>query len=207
MGERAGAAPKIHVKGTGMAGVGGGMLIGGPGEVALAGADRDAALAAVRAQLRVETAQDDALIVAFAETALGLAERFTGRALLLREMVTELPAAAGWQLLPAGPVRAITTVAAGRPAVALGAGGYAVDIDAAGAGWVRAEGVAAPVTVTFTAGEAAAWAGIAPAIRQGVVLLAAHLFGDRDGRATPPAAVAALWRPFRDLRLAEAVRA
>ncbi|KQT34671.1 hypothetical protein ASG29_00415 [Sphingomonas sp. Leaf412] len=184
-----------------------GTLTGGPGAVTLPPGDRDAALDAVRAQLRVETAQDDALIVAFAETALGLAERYTGRALLLRAMVAEMPAAAGWQLLPVAPVRAITAVAAGRPAAVLAAGTFAVDIDAAGAGWIRADGVAAPLTVTIEAGEAASWAAIPAAIRQGVVLLAAHLFGDREGRQAPPAAVAALWRPFRDLKLAERVRA
>lgn len=184
-----------------------GTLRGGPGEVVLATADRDAALAAVKAQLRVETGGDEALIGAFAETALGLAERFTGRALLLREMVAELPASTQWQLLPATPVRAIRSVAAGRPAVPLGAGDFAVDIDAAGAGWVRASAASAPLTVTFDAGEAASWAAIPAPVRQGVVLLAAHLFGDREGRTEPPAAVAALWRPFRELRLAERVRA
>jgi uncharacterized phiE125 gp8 family phage protein len=184
-----------------------GTLTGGPGEIALAGADRDAALLAVKAQLRIGTSGDDALALAFAETALGLAERFTGRVLLVREMVATLPPGEHWRALPAAPVRAIAAVAAGRPATVLAAGAYAVDIDAAGAGWVRAPGAAPPLTVTFTAGEAASWQGMAPAIRQGIVLLAAHLFTDRDGRSAPPAAVAALWRPFRTPRLAAAVHA
>jgi hypothetical protein len=38
-------------------------------------------------------------------------------------------------------------------------------------------------------------------VMQGVVLLAAHLFEHRDASAAPPAAVAALWRPYRRLRL------
>lgn len=184
-----------------------GMLTGGPGVVTLASGDAGAALAAVRAQLRVETSADDALIVAFAETALGLAEQFVGRALIRREMVAELPADAGWQALPAVPVRAITSVAAGRPAAVLAADAYAVDIDAEARGWVRAPGVAGPLMVTFTAGEAAGWAGLAQPIRQGVALLAAHLFSDREGRSAPPAAVTALWRPFRESRLMTAVRA
>jgi hypothetical protein len=36
-------------------------------------------------------------------------------------------------------------------------------------------------------------------VAQGVVLLAAHLFEHRGDGATPPAAVAALWRPYRRL--------
>jgi len=36
---------------------------------------------------------------------------------------------------------------------------------------------------------------------QGVVRLAAHLYAHRDDEAGPPAAVAALWRPYRQLRL------
>jgi uncharacterized phiE125 gp8 family phage protein len=184
-----------------------GMLMGGPGVVTLGAGDASAALAAVRAQLRVETSGDDALILAFAETALGLAEQFVGRALIRREMVAELPADPGWQELPAGPVRAITAVAAGRPAVVLAASAYAVDIDAEARGWVRAPNAAGPLTVTFTAGEAASWAGLAQPIRQGVALLAAHLFSDREGRHAPPAAVTALWRPFRDTRLMTAARA
>ena len=92
-----------------------GTLTGGPGAVTLPPADRAAALAAVRAQLRVESGADDALIVAFAETALGLAEQYIGRVLIRRVLVAELPAEAGWQRLPADPVRAITAVAGGRP--------------------------------------------------------------------------------------------
>jgi hypothetical protein len=41
------------------------------------------------------------------------------------------------------------------------------------------------------------------AIRQGVLRLVAYLFTSRDGEGGEiPAAVTALWRPFRRLRLA-----
>ncbi|MGJ3629190.1 head-tail connector protein [Sphingomonas sp. MMS24-JH45] len=104
-------------------------------------------------------------------------------------------------------MRAITAVvAAGRPAVGLAATAFAVDINAEARGWVRAAGMAGPIAVTFVAGEATGWAGLPQALRQGVVLLAAHLFADREGARTPPAAVTALWRPYRAIRLAEAMR-
>ena len=44
------------------------------------------------------------------------------------------------------------------------------------------------------------------ALAQGMVLLVAHLFENRTGEGVPPAAVAALWRPFRRVRLMERVR-
>ena len=59
------------------------------------------------------------------------------------------------------------------------------------------------VLVRYAAGLAADWASLDPAIRQGVIRLAAHYFLERgsDQAATPPASVAALWRPHRRLRL------
>lgn len=168
-----------------------GSVTGGATAV-LAGADRVAALAAVKAQLRVEAAADEALIVAFAETALGIAEAFIGRVLIVRELVVAVAGAAGWQRLPAVPVRSIAPLAGD------------VDIDADGAGWVRVgEGAA----VTFTAGLATGWDALPAPIRQGVAMLAAHLFDDVSGRGAPPAAVTALWRPFRAVRLHEEARA
>ncbi|MDR6788916.1 hypothetical protein J2Y58_002281 [Sphingomonas sp. BE138] len=168
------------------------IVAGAPGVVTLGAEDRARALAAVRAELRAAAIDDDALALAFVEAALGLAEQFTGRVLIVREVVADLDGAAGWQVLPVAPVRAIT------------AAGFAVDIDAQGVGWVKS---AAAVRVTFTAGLASGWAGLPAPLRQGVAMLAAHLFSDRAGSAPVPAAVSALWRPFRDVRLAQPVHA
>ena len=45
--------------------------------------------------------------------------------------------------------------------------------------------------------------GIPEPIRQGVLRLVAHLFAARDdGGGEMPAAVTALWRPYRRMRLA-----
>lgn len=184
-----------------------GTVRNGPGEVTLGAVDRAAAVAAVKVQLRIGMADDDMLIAAYAESALGLAEQFTGRATIVREMVAQVTPGAAWQALPAVPVRAVTGASAGDPAAALPAGAYAIDIDAQGRGWVRVPAAQGAVSVTFSAGLAADWAGLPAALRLGVVLLAAHLFDDRGGRAVPPAAVAALWRPYRDLRLQMAAHA
>lgn len=80
---------------------------------------------------------------------------------------------------------------------------YAVDIDADGRGWVSvgAPGAAGRVAVSYTAGIAAMWAALPAPLAHGTVALIAHLFDDRAASAQPPAAVAALWRPFRRLQL------
>lgn len=168
------------------------FVAGAPGVVTLGAGDRALALAAVRAELRAATIDDDALAVAFVEAALGLAEQFTGRVLIAREVVAELTAATGWRALPLAPVRGIV------------AEGFAVDIDAEGVGWVKGDG---RLRVAFTAGLASGWDGLPAPLRQGVAMLAAHLFSDRAGSAPVPAAVSALWRPFREMRLAQPVHA
>ncbi|WP_375402055.1 head-tail connector protein [uncultured Sphingomonas sp.] len=45
------------------------------------------------------------------------------------------------------------------------------------------------------------WDGLPAGIAHGVVMLTAHLFEARGRDAAPPAAVAALWRPHRRMRL------
>ena len=66
------------------------FVTGEPGAVTLGAADRALALAAVRAELRAATVDDDALAIAFVEAALGLAEQFTGRVLIVREVVVDM---------------------------------------------------------------------------------------------------------------------
>lgn len=189
----------------------------GPGAVTLGAGDRALAVAAVKALLRVGTIDEDALIAAFAETALGLAEQFLGRVTVARAMRETLPASAAWQSLGAVPVRLIAGVerSDGTP---FAADRFAVDIDTDGVGWMRLTGAGGwvrtaavggdrVVAVRFTAGMADDWAGLPMPLRQGVALLAAYLFDARDTAAPPPAAVTALWRPFRRIALGETAHA
>lgn len=188
------------------------MNNGEPGSVLLGTDDRASVLAAVKAMLRIESADDDALIVALAETALGLAEQFLGQVLIARTVVSVLQAKPGWQRLPASPVQAITQMEALAPGAVpsvLPVESYAIDIDARGDGWVRVidAGGATQLRVTSTVGRADAWGNIPAPLRQGAVLLAAYLFSERDTTRPPPAAITALWRPFRGLALAPAMHA
>ena len=99
--------------------------------------------------------------------------------------------------------------ALGRPAArsALAAADYALDLDADGAGSVRllTPDAAKRIAVTFTAGIASDWTALPEALRHGIMRLAAHQYREREGSGAgplPPASVAALWRPWRRLRVA-----
>lgn len=156
----------------------------------------DAAVAEARALLRLTDGAEGELLATLAASAIGLAEAFVGQALIVREVAEVVTPGAAWRPLAMVPVGAITGVNGG-----VAPDGYALDIDASGTGWVRVPGAGGAVSVRYTAGLAATWDALPPALAQGVVLLIAHLFEDRGSDAAPPAAVAALWRPWRRMRL------
>jgi uncharacterized phiE125 gp8 family phage protein len=166
-----------------------------------------AAAAAAKAWLRVERSDEDSIIGGLMFAAAELCEAFIGQAILVREQRETLLASAAWLRLGRTPVRAVTAVEAvpesGAPAP-LDPGAYAIDIDANADGWIRVTS-AAPrrVRVTYQAGLAAGWDQLPAALKQGMVRLAAHSYTHRseETEREPPAAVTALWRPFRRLRL------
>jgi uncharacterized phiE125 gp8 family phage protein len=164
----------------------------------------------VKALLRIGNSEEDALIAGFVRSAAATCEAFTGRVLIDTELDEVLAASRAWSRLGAGPVRAIEDVAAldaDGSAVTLAAAEYALDIDACGDGWVRLLTPPAQkrVRVRYRAGLAPAADpnGIPEPLRQGIARLAAHLHAHREAAQAeqPPAAVAALWRPWRRLRL------
>jgi uncharacterized phiE125 gp8 family phage protein len=165
-------------------------------------------LAEVKAFLRIGTSEEDALLAGLVRAAADTCEAFTGRALLLRGVQEMLPASRAWTRLGTAPVAAIEAVAligADGAATPLTAQDYAIDIDAAGEGWVRLLLGIEPkrIRVDYHAGMAAHANGLPEALRHGIVRLAAHLYTHRaePDAAGPPAAVTALWQPWRRLRL------
>lgn len=169
------------------------------------------AVTAAKAWLRVVGDEEAAVLARVCGTAIHLAEAFLGGAVVARTFEDVLGAGGGWQRLRMAPVMAIAGVtglpAEGAPFV-LPVGAYAIDIDGDGIGWVRigAPGTAGRVAVSYTAGIAGDWAGVPVPIAQGIAMLVAHLFDRRGDEAAPPAAVAALWRPYRRMRLAVEAR-
>lgn len=183
----------------------------------------------VKAFLRLTGSDEDALLAGFIRTATALAEAFTNQRLLVRDFTERLLLSARWQRLHTAPVVAITGVA--DDTGPLGGAAFETDIDLDGNGWVRVVnpgtlgtvvaaalsgdqpfdgwGLQLParpplrVTVSYRAGLAADWNGVPEPLRQGITRLVSHLYTHRDAADAggPPAAVAALWRPWRRMRL------
>ena len=165
-------------------------------------------LAEAQAYVRIETGEEEAVLAGLVRTASAMCEQFTGRVILSRGFSETLRGCGEWQRLSLTPVRSIDTVEAlaeDGTATPLPAGAFAIDIDSAGDGWVRMmQGMGeAKLRVGGVAGMAVDSNGVPEPLRQGIVRLAAHLFNARDGGGgDPPAAVTALWRPYRRMRLA-----
>lgn len=159
-------------------------------------------LAEAQAFARVETGEEEALLAGLVRTASGLCEAFLGQVVIARSYTEQLSASSGWQRLRVAPVRSIDAVTI--HGVAAPATSYSTDIDSNGCGWVRLANPqpGAVLEVSGAAGMASVQNAVPEPIRHGVLRLAAHLFSARDGESGEvPAAVTALWRPYRRMRL------
>jgi uncharacterized phiE125 gp8 family phage protein len=163
------------------------------------------ALAELKSFLRISVSDEDALLAGLVRAAAELCEAFTGRALIERD-VAEVAAATGLIRLGTGPVRAIESVAGlddAGIAAPFAPEDFAAEIDAAGEGRVtlRASLTALRLRITYRAGMAADWNGIPEMLRHGIIRLAAQYYLRRGETrdAEVPAAVTALWRPWRRL--------
>jgi len=160
-------------------------------------------LAEAQAFARVETGEEEALLAGLIRSSSALCEAFLGQTVIARNFAEQLAASSDWQRLNAAPVRAIDEVTQDRAAIPATA--YVTDIDANGCGWIRltANSIARPIEVSGSAGLAVDMNAVPEPIRQGVLRLVAYLFASRDGEGGGlPAAVTALWRPYRRLQFA-----
>lgn len=167
------------------------------------------ALDELKQWLAISTSLEDVMLTALLRTSLDMCEGFTGTIPLETSCEEVLIANGEWQCLSTKPVQAITQVDA-MPVndlrYALPSESYAIDLDTDGGGRVR---LTAPlsnkrIAVQFTAGLAPAWDSLPDSLRHGIIRLAAHHYRERDSNPgmTPPSAIAALWRPWRRVRLA-----
>jgi len=153
-----------------------------------------AVMAAAKGLLRLEGTAEDGVLIRLATAAIEAGEAYCGQRFVARDVKAAVTGRGAWQSLAERPVAAIADVAATGGA-ALSVDAYAIDV-ADGIGRVRLPaGVRA--LVTYRAGLAERWTALPAPIAHGVVLLAVHWFENRGADASPPAAVMALWRPFR----------
>ena len=169
-----------------------------------------AALTELKDWLGISISKDDAQLTQLLRTSLETCEHFTGTMPLQQDCEEVLAVNADWQVLATRPVQAIAG-ADGLPAdgarFTLPVSSYEIDLGADGTGQVRVSnpGSAGRIAVRFSAGLAADWAALPEGLRHGVLRLAAFQYRAREGGTDtgqwPPSAVAALWRPWRRLRL------
>jgi uncharacterized phiE125 gp8 family phage protein len=169
----------------------------------------EAALAELKHWLAISRPDEDAALTRLLETSVTICEAFTGQSPLRQKVEEIVPVSTGWQELVARPVQALVaaaTIAADGTRTTIDAPELVIELRVAGSACVR---LAQPlearaVALQLSVGIVADWDALPPPLAQGIIRLAAHHYRDRDnkGSAVPPASVTALWRPWRQVRLA-----
>ena len=168
-----------------------------------------AALAELKDWLGITTTGEDASLDTLLRAALETCEAFTRAMPLIAECEEIMAVCADWQKLETRPVQSISSVEGISTAgtrTTLPETAYEIDFRHDGTGWLRMldPGLTDRVAVRFSAGMGATWASLPEGLRHGIVRLAAHQYRARevaDKATLPPAAVVALWRPWRSMRL------
>ncbi len=166
------------------------------------------ALIEAKALLRLETVDEEALLAAQLRTALDLAEDFTGT-VWLSATYREKRGLRREIILYKRPFQRLTALRL------LYANGSDVALDptlqntqVSDHGEVMLS-IAEPLLdgrdlmITYKAGAYSDWSQLPEGLRMGVLRMAAHLFTWRDDALSigVPGSVAALWRPYKQLRL------
>ena len=151
---------------------------------------------------------ENPLLIGLLQTSLEFCEAFTGHIPL--EVICEetLPASRQWIRLSAGPVRAITAIDLVGPdniRSNLPISDYELEIDSDATGSVRLRTITGSdlIVAVYVAGLAANWSALPTSLKHGIIRLAAHYYQTRDKTDddAPPAAVTALLRPWKKVRL------
>ena len=169
--------------------------------------DAPVSLNEARGWLRLGAPVDDAVVAGLIRAATNICEAFIGQWLIVRAVEERLPMAAGTVRLTARPVVGIdgvALIAADGGETPLEGGDYRMMVGRDGNTRITVDGAgdAERLRIAYRAGIAEGANGIPEAIRQGIVRMTQHLHDARDGTgAAPPAAIAALWQPWRRLTL------
>ena len=184
-----------------------------------ASAAEPVSVAEAKAQLRIDTSDEDALIGSLSVAARMLVERTLGLALITQtwSYFLDVWPERGCIALPLLPVQAVSAVTvhdADGGASVLDADSYSVDVLSAPARLVLKSATPSVVTRSFNAFEVAFTAGygddaadVPQPIRHAILLLVAHWFERREpvelgaGPQEVPVIVAGLLHPYRRVRL------
>ncbi len=167
------------------------------------------ALDDLKSWLGITTSSDDAVLIALLHASLDLCEAFTGQMALEASCEEIINPSFDWQRIATRPVLALTGIehlAVDGSRYPVPSQDYAFELDSDGSASVRLLrlGNSGRLAIRFSAGMTANWTHLPDGLRQGVLRLAAYHYRQRDEagtRSTPPAAIAALWQPWRRMRL------
>ncbi len=166
------------------------------------------ALDELKGWLGISRLQEDAQLIGLLGTSASLCEAFTGQAPLQQTFEERIPAASGQHRLQTRPVQSLLSVEAmaddgSRAPLAETAYSFELDPSREACVALHETSGANTVVVSLRAGIAPDWASLPAPLRHGMIRLAAFHFRDREVEedAIPPASVAALWRPWRLVRL------
>ena len=165
------------------------------------------ALAELKQWLAMASSRDDPALARLIGASLDMFEDFTGRIPLEATFEEVLPAGGAWQRLSSRPVTAVLGLeAVGSDGARSPLPGHAamieLTVDESATVRVLRPVSSGRIAVRFVAGLASGWSELPEGLRHGVVRCAAHLHQAAAGSGEQlPASVAALWRPWRRLRL------
>ncbi len=172
-----------------------------------------AALDDLKSWLGITRPNDDAQLLDLLTAALATCEAFTGQAALSQIVEERLPTYRGCTRLTSRPIKAVVAVevmAQDGTRTALQPESYDLEIQSEGIGQLQLhrEIVGQAVVVRVRTGIADNWIEVPGPLKQGIVRLCTSQYRGRDragetkSAAVPPASVSALWRPWRNVRLA-----
>lgn len=168
------------------------------------------ALSDLKSWLGISRPNEDSLLEGLMEAGLSLCEAFTGQAPLVQTVEHLISPKYGWKNLASRPVKSLVSVelvAEDGSRTPLDASAFVFDLEAGSSARfeLKQNLSGQSIAVQVTAGIAPDWASMPAPLKQGVIRVAAHHYRDRDApgdrNSPPPASVAALWRPWRIVRL------
>ncbi|MDG5748248.1 phage head-tail connector protein [Qipengyuania sp. XHP0207] len=164
-------------------------------------------LAELKTWLAISGTRDDAVLAGLIASATAMCESFTGLFPLKTGVRERLDASCEWQVLNARPfinVGTVEAIAHTGLSRLLDPGEYTCERTGDGARVRLNAAIPEPhLRISYDVGLANDWASLDSGLRHGIVRFAAHAYRERDqgGDSAIPSAVAALWRPWRRLRL------
>jgi len=166
------------------------------------------ALEELKSWLGISRPNEDHALIDLLRASLAMCEAVIGQVPL--EQVTEerLSPQSGRHSLVSRPIREVLATEAldsAQSRIELASDKFEYEFGPHGAAVIQLRHSidAVAVIARMRVGIAHTWSELPPALKQGVIRLAAHHYRDRDGAedSAPPASVTALWRPWRRLAI------